>query len=487
MTSLTEDYEIGLRLRRLGLRAAFVSMPERPGGLPVAVRAFFPASFGAAVRQKARWVTGIALAGWDRLRWEGRFAENWMRFRDRRAVLAAMVLAASYAALLLGLLCWSLGARPDWPPATGILLRLNLAMLCWRAGMRAFTVSHFYGPAQGAAVRPAHRDRQCRRDRRRRPGNLALSPRHGPAVGQDGAPFSGAAVVRLKGRQLRFILASLVTWIAARFAMLLGGATGPTIGIGVIAGAALVGLSLRWPQPAPPPVFSPARAGPSARAVAPKIPSAMPAVQARSIPDWVPADRAPQMLRFAVGRAYPGSPMASLRHATLRRRATPCGGGAVPRRHGRSRPPGGASRWSASAYLFVRQGSGRGGLAANGQLGGSQTAARITYRLNSGERVRTALTARLYAPLDGKGAEAAVGLDWYPLPAVPLRLSAERRVALDHDGRDAWSVYAAGGFYAEPARGLAVDGYGQAGTGGVQAARPVSSTERFGPAPGSAP
>ncbi|MGJ3628815.1 hypothetical protein AB5I41_21435 [Sphingomonas sp. MMS24-JH45] len=34
------------------------------------------------MRQKARWMIGIALAGWDRTGWGGdrRVAEMWMRF-----------------------------------------------------------------------------------------------------------------------------------------------------------------------------------------------------------------------------------------------------------------------------------------------------------------------------------------------------------------------------------------------------------------------
>lgn len=52
--SLTEDYELGLRLRALGGRGAFVTIPAVPGGPPVAVRAHFPESVAAAVRQKAR-------------------------------------------------------------------------------------------------------------------------------------------------------------------------------------------------------------------------------------------------------------------------------------------------------------------------------------------------------------------------------------------------------------------------------------------------
>ena len=89
-SSMTEDYEVGLRIGALGLKTMFVRLPARPGehGV-VASRGHFPATLGAAVRQKARWLGGIALAGWDRLGWSGGLGERWMRMRDRRGPLAA--------------------------------------------------------------------------------------------------------------------------------------------------------------------------------------------------------------------------------------------------------------------------------------------------------------------------------------------------------------------------------------------------------------
>src|SRR6185503_17446327 len=70
--SMTEDYEVGLRIGALGLKTMFVRIPAGPGepGV-VASRGHFPSTLGAAVRQKARWLGGIALSGWDRLGWSG--------------------------------------------------------------------------------------------------------------------------------------------------------------------------------------------------------------------------------------------------------------------------------------------------------------------------------------------------------------------------------------------------------------------------------
>lgn len=151
---LTEDYEIGLRLAQLGCRGAFVSLPMAPGSLPVAVRAHFPHRLEAAVRQKTRWMIGIALAGWDRLGWHGHWAELWMRLRDRRAPLAALILGAGYGALLL----WGFSATGHFitrsearplPPILMLLLQINGLMLIWRAAMRFSSVRHFYGTREG--------------------------------------------------------------------------------------------------------------------------------------------------------------------------------------------------------------------------------------------------------------------------------------------------------------------------------------------------
>ncbi|WP_070935185.1 glycosyl transferase family protein [Edaphosphingomonas haloaromaticamans] len=148
--SLTEDYELGLRVAEMGGRGVFVRLPVDDGGPLVAVRAYFPATIDAAVRQKTRWLIGIALAGWDRLGWRGGIAEHWMRLRDRRAVLAALIVSAAYLALLL----WAAAAvahragglpAPVLDPPLSTLCWINLGLLGWRMAMRCWMVWRFYG------------------------------------------------------------------------------------------------------------------------------------------------------------------------------------------------------------------------------------------------------------------------------------------------------------------------------------------------------
>jgi bacteriophage N4 adsorption protein B len=152
--SLTEDYELGLRLHAMGRRAAFVRLPPERGKAVVSTREYFPATMDAAVAQKARWMVGIALAGWDRLGWRGGLGERWMRMRDRQSVLAAFILAAAYFAafvwvpLLLAERFVELELRP-FPPLLSWLVAANLLLLAWRLGMRFGFAAQAYGWRQG--------------------------------------------------------------------------------------------------------------------------------------------------------------------------------------------------------------------------------------------------------------------------------------------------------------------------------------------------
>jgi adsorption protein B len=154
-TSMTEDYEVGLRLGSLGLKTMFVRIPARSGERAVvASRGHFPATLGNAVRQKARWLGGIALAGWDRLGWSGGIGERWMRMRDRRGPLAALLLLAAYGAALLWSQIWlaeALGApiHARLDPLLITLLTVNAGLLAWRIVMRAGFTASAYGLREG--------------------------------------------------------------------------------------------------------------------------------------------------------------------------------------------------------------------------------------------------------------------------------------------------------------------------------------------------
>lgn len=154
-SSMTEDYEVGLRIGALGLKTMFVRIPAQPGERGVvASRGHFPETLGAAVRQKARWLGGIALTGWDRLGWSGGIGERWMRMRDRRGPLAALLLVAAYLAALLWSQLWlaqAIGApvQVQMDPVLSTILLINAGLLAWRVLMRAAFTASAYGWREG--------------------------------------------------------------------------------------------------------------------------------------------------------------------------------------------------------------------------------------------------------------------------------------------------------------------------------------------------
>lgn len=152
--SLTEDYELGLMLSQPPFAGGVFARVHASDGSLVATRALFPGSIDTAVRQKSRWVMGIALHGWDRTGWSHSWADNWMRLRDRAAPLTALVLLAAY----LGLLCWGItllaqmmgqSTAITFSPAMQLLLSANGFILLWRMGVRYVLVSRSYGHDQG--------------------------------------------------------------------------------------------------------------------------------------------------------------------------------------------------------------------------------------------------------------------------------------------------------------------------------------------------
>lgn len=150
---LTEDYELGVLVWRKGGRSRFLRVRDEAGDL-VATRAYFPARLEDAVRQKARWIHGIAFQGWDRLGWGRGLADLWMALRDRRGPLAAIVLTCGYLLVVIkGLLAlaWFAGGRAQLAisPMLHAMLALCFISFTWRSIARfAFTADE-YGLVEG--------------------------------------------------------------------------------------------------------------------------------------------------------------------------------------------------------------------------------------------------------------------------------------------------------------------------------------------------
>ena len=150
---LTEDYECGLLVNKMGGAARFIRMRDGDGNL-VATREFFPAGLGSSVRQKTRWMHGIAFQGWDRLGWDAHPLELWMRLRDRRAPLTAIVLAAAYLLIVISPILFIAGEAGVYhpkpiDPTLRLLLIANFVGLGWRTLFRAAFTAREYTITEG--------------------------------------------------------------------------------------------------------------------------------------------------------------------------------------------------------------------------------------------------------------------------------------------------------------------------------------------------
>jgi len=151
--SLTEDYELGLAIGENGGKCRFLRVRGDDGRL-IATRAYFPVRLDHVVRQKTRWVHGIALQGWDRVGWSSGLVETWMRARDRRGPLTALVLLFGYTLLALTLFSqlaieFGFGEPMPLSPLLEALLIANLIAFLWRAVWRFGWTASIYGVVEG--------------------------------------------------------------------------------------------------------------------------------------------------------------------------------------------------------------------------------------------------------------------------------------------------------------------------------------------------
>lgn len=109
-----------------------------------------------------------------------------------------------------------------------------------------------------------------------------------------------------------------------------------------------------------------------------------------------------------------------------------------------------------SLWALARPGSATGGPV---QLGGGQAGVRV--RVPVTDDGRTAVAMRIATPLAGQGREAALGIEWRPIPA-PVALVVERRVALDR-GRGGTGLGLIAGLDRALPGDLGIEAYGQAG------------------------
>lgn len=149
--SLTEDYENGLRIYRLGYPQLFVPIRMSDRSF-VATREYFPQRWQAAVVQRTRWITGIALQTWQRYGWSA--DQIYWFWRDRKALVGNLITPFTNLIFVYGACTWtwSQAQGRTWGMAALVgnstvrWLYLSLmALQVYRLLFRIVCVSRLYG------------------------------------------------------------------------------------------------------------------------------------------------------------------------------------------------------------------------------------------------------------------------------------------------------------------------------------------------------
>lgn len=154
--SLTEDYDIALRLALAESKLLYV---YRPFGEDIATWAYFPQTFSTAVRQRTRWLIGICLQAWRNYGWKGNARFRLTLYRDRKAVIANIINALAYVVLVYVLLYeiaqWGLSSYGDLEPLVQrgtplwYVVMIDTSLMLWRFLHRYIMVSRVYGRRAG--------------------------------------------------------------------------------------------------------------------------------------------------------------------------------------------------------------------------------------------------------------------------------------------------------------------------------------------------
>lgn len=171
--SLAEDYEVGVRMGKMG-RKQIVLVQFIDRVLPrrsrfgrkmrlkrvkelIATRAFFLTEFRKAMRQRARWIYGIAWQGWKNLGWSSEGRVNFALVRDRLTLVSNFIYFWAYLLILYILFIYaahlfkpSFTVRPlvRREEIWGILAQIVFFFFAWRLLMRFLFVGKIYGLTQ---------------------------------------------------------------------------------------------------------------------------------------------------------------------------------------------------------------------------------------------------------------------------------------------------------------------------------------------------
>ncbi len=181
VTSLTEDYEIGLKFRLANMRTYFACRAiERERIVEkgwfkkrkvkviqdeyIATREYFPDKLGFAIKQRSRWILGIGLQTWEQLGWQGPLPVLYTLWRDRKAIVTNFMAVFAYCVAiycLMRMLIGSVSGQPwtfdnIFPPGSVLwwLVMFNTLVLAWRAVWKYISVDTIYGPVHGMLSLP---------------------------------------------------------------------------------------------------------------------------------------------------------------------------------------------------------------------------------------------------------------------------------------------------------------------------------------------
>jgi adsorption protein B len=174
--SMTEDYEVGMKFRLAGKKVYFACrairrVREVERGFfrkrtvrlvedeYIATREFFPNKLRFAVRQRSRWILGIALQTWEEMGWQGPLPVLYCLWRDRKALFTNLIAVFGYvvAAYCMVRLAHGEITGRIWtfdnifPPGSVLwwLVMSNTLILAWRSVMKYLKVDEIYGPVHG--------------------------------------------------------------------------------------------------------------------------------------------------------------------------------------------------------------------------------------------------------------------------------------------------------------------------------------------------
>lgn len=111
--TFTEDYGSTLRMDRLGIKGIFLwqkiqrvfpkkrwwlfgaTVPKKSHDF-IATRSLFQSDYGKAIKQKSRWILGIAFQEWAETGWPGTWKTKALLFHDRKSIISYIVGGLGY-------------------------------------------------------------------------------------------------------------------------------------------------------------------------------------------------------------------------------------------------------------------------------------------------------------------------------------------------------------------------------------------------------